>query len=126
MEPYSVEAFTKVDKERSRLEREKDLAREALIKALEEKSRHAAEESRLSAKLARLDKREAEMIRRGLDNVEELEKLEREEEAATAGPSESSVFDFSEVDLAFAQGESLGFPWSPSLLESMPSDGIAQ
>ena len=72
--------------------------------------------------------REAKMIALGLENVEELKKLEDEEERqksavesslGSAGPS-SPNFNFSEADFA-------AFEMSPSFfLEPVPSDGTAQ
>ena len=79
MEPFSCSDFAKVDKERARLDAEED-------KANEEVAAYSARVNAALAKAARIRKlrrflasREAEMIRRGLENVEELEKLEEQE-----------------------------------------------
>ena len=89
MEPFSDSEFAKVDKERARLETEMEsleLAEEAIL-----------QKRRRIRKLQRyLASKEAEMIRRGLDNVEELEKMEAQEEAektATTALDPSSSFD---------------------------------
>jgi hypothetical protein len=76
IESFSQSDFAKIDKERARLNTKKDQANE-------EARLHSSKFNTIVAKAARIRKlrrflasREAEMIRRGLENIEELEKLE--------------------------------------------------
>jgi hypothetical protein len=76
MKPFSQSDFAKINKERARLDTKKD-------RANEEARLHSSRFNTAVAKAARIRKlrrflasREAEMIRRGLENMEELEKLE--------------------------------------------------
>ena len=122
MEPFSQSHFAKIDRERARIDVEEAKAREAMHEAMTKITRMEKLRRFLSA-------REAEMIRRGLENVEELEKLEKQEEErqkSAADPSSSTSvtpgpeLNFSEAD--FAEIASL----SPSFLETLVSGGTPQ
>jgi len=100
MEPFSRSDFAKIDKERARLDAEED-------RANEEVRLHSSRVNTTLAKAARIRKlrrflasREAEMIRRGLENVEELEKLEEQEKLNTLSASSATAAIFSESELA--------------------------
>lgn len=84
MEPFARSDFAKLDRERDRLDREEAQARERMRDAM--------------AKLDRLDKqrrfladREAKLVALGLDNVEELERLEAEEEATRQSSADATA-----------------------------------
>jgi hypothetical protein len=97
----SARDFEKIDKERARLRAEKLAARE----------RRLVEEARI-ARLEKLEEllesREGEMIRRGVANIEELERLEEQERAeaqkfASSAPTAvdslaSAQLDFDLID----------------------------
>jgi hypothetical protein len=75
IEPFSKSNFIKIDKERARLDAKKD-------RINEEVRLYSSRVNTTLAKIIRIRKlrrflasREAEMIRRGLENIEELEKL---------------------------------------------------
>ena len=72
--------FKKIDKERERLEGKLQKSREAMRKAI-------ARIERFERLREALSKREEDLIRRSLDNIEELERLE-DEERAVRGSSE--------------------------------------
>ena len=76
MEPFSKSDFIKIDKERARLDVKEDRANEE-AEAYHVKINTVLIKAVRIRKLRRfLASREAEMIRRGLENIEELEKLE--------------------------------------------------
>jgi hypothetical protein len=100
MEPFSQSDFAKIDKERARLDAEEDQANE-------EARLHSSRFNTAVAKAARIRKlrrflasREAEMIRRGLENVEELEKLEEQEKLNALSASSATAAIFSESEFA--------------------------
>lgn len=71
------QAFAKVDRERARLEQEEDKTREEMQVLF-------AKMTRLGKQQKFLSQREAKMVQLGLENVEELERVEKEEEEAKA------------------------------------------
>jgi hypothetical protein len=76
MEPFSKSDFIKMDKERARLDIEEDRANKK-AEAYHAKINTALIKTIRIRKLRRfLISREAEMIRRGLENIKKLEKLE--------------------------------------------------
>ena len=72
--------FKKINKERERLEGKLQKSREAIREAI-------ARMERFERLREALSKREEDLIRRSLDNIEELERLE-DEERAVRGSSE--------------------------------------
>ena len=98
--PFSEKDFEKVERERARLQ-EKASAGRALM-------RDAMAQIETAERLQRfLDKRESELVRRGLENVEELEKLEKEEELAKERAASSSLSEDPVVD--WSSSEFVGF-----------------
>ena len=67
--------FKKIDKEQERLEGELQKSRKAIREAI-------ARIERFERLREALSKREEDLIRRNLDNIEELERIENEERAA--------------------------------------------
>ena len=111
--PFSEQDFEKIERERSRLRTAK----------LEARERRLAEEAKI-ARLERLEdfleKREGELIRRGLESVDELEQLEKQEElaeqkrleleraAVAAGPSGASSSVVGDPDNIWSPGSWMG------------------
>ena len=128
MEPFSQSDFAKLDKERARLDEESSQALEVIQQLNNSLSSAALKLRRLDKQKKYLASREAEMISRGLENVEEMERVEAEEErqkaasssASATVPQGSPVFNFDDVDFG-----SLPSP-SSFFLEPVPSDGTAQ
>lgn len=77
MEPFSEEALDRMIAERDRLRAEKVAAEEAEDVARARRRRATKQEELL-------DRRFQEAVQRGLENIEELEKVEREEEESRA------------------------------------------
>ena len=78
--------FERIDKERQRIKSEIRQSREAMEAAM-------ARWKRFERLQESLEEREAELIRRGLDNIEELERVEAEEKAASSLASAPSPLD---------------------------------
>jgi uncharacterized membrane protein YgaE (UPF0421/DUF939 family) len=107
MEPFSKSDFAKIDRERARLDAEEDRANEETLRANQEARDAFARSQTAMAKAERIRKlrrflasREAEMIRRGLENVEELEKLEEQEKLEAELLSATTVATSSEGNIA--------------------------
>ena len=106
--------FVKIDKKRARLDTKKDRANEE-TKAYYTKTSTALIKIVRIRKLRRfLASREAEMIRRGLENIKKLEKLEEQEKLVaelvfiisatiSSGGEPSSLFSSGEFELFLAQ-----------------------
>jgi len=75
----SGDAFDRVDRERARLDEAWNKERDRLRAAALEQRQALEKMERLERLRSFLDKREGEMIRRGVDSVEELEAIETEE-----------------------------------------------
>jgi hypothetical protein len=76
MEPFSRSDFAKIDKERTRLDAEEDRTNKEVRLYSSRINTVLAKAIRIRKLRRFLASREAEMIRRGLENMEELEKLE--------------------------------------------------
>ena len=76
--------FEKIDKERARIRAERAAAEESASAAL-------AKLDRLRKLESHLQQKEDEMIRRGLDSLEELEKVEEEEARARSMPEQPTA-----------------------------------
>src|SRR5438477_2337576 len=72
LEMPSGAQFDRIGREKRRLQAELDSEREALLKSL-------AKTARLEKQKASLERREADLLRRGVETVEELERLEESE-----------------------------------------------
>jgi hypothetical protein len=76
IKPFSQSDFAKINKERARLDTKKDQANEKTRLYSSRFNTTVAKAARIRKLRRFLAFREAEMIRRGLENIEELEKLE--------------------------------------------------
>jgi hypothetical protein len=76
MEPFSRSNFVKIDKERARLDSKEDRINEEVRLYFSRINTVLAKTARIRKLRRFLASREAEMIRRSLKNMEELEKLE--------------------------------------------------
>jgi hypothetical protein len=103
--PYLV---TKILRESKRLEKAEEVAEESLR---ERRVRLLQAQKDLEESLARLDRlrrtkrslvtRGAEMVSRGLESLDELEELERQESGVVVGSQVNGVFDWDAVGLNF-------------------------
>jgi len=71
--------FTKVERERTRIETELQVTRDGVARMSASLTESLAKMNRLEKQQAFLREREGEMVRRGVENIEALEKLEEEE-----------------------------------------------
>jgi predicted RNase H-like nuclease (RuvC/YqgF family) len=79
IEPFLKSDFVKIDKERARLDAEEDRVNEEIRLYFSRINTILAKTARIWKLRRFLASREAEIIRRGLENIEELEKLEEQE-----------------------------------------------
>jgi hypothetical protein len=126
--------FSKVERERSRIEAELQTTRDGVAQMSASLTESLARMNRLEKQQAFLREREGEMVRRGVENIEALEKLEEEEllEKERADATAKSVSDrrsgsgtpghhSQPGDRMVVSSSVLGDPLSPSFLQGLDS-----
>jgi len=110
--------FSKVERERSRIESELQTTRDGVARMSASLTESLARMNRLEKQQAFLREREGEMVRRGVENIEALEKLEEEERLLKERADANTV---ATSEPAGANSSSASGEWvpSPSLLRDL-------